>query len=326
MKNIEKEKNINTPYDDVFHTLLNDCTHLIIPVINEIFHENYQGNETITFHVNEHYINGQDMQLEKRVTDNCFTVQGEVKKNYHIECQSTSDSSMLVRMFEYGTQIALDEGKTQKNVLEVEFPHSAILFLRSTRNTPDKLKINMKTPGGNVSYDVPVMKIKEYSLDEIFKRNLLFLIPFYIFNHENQFEEYNTDPERLYILKKEYEFIKNRLEQLCTEYKINAYTRLAIINMSRIVVENLARKYNNIKEGVTEVMGGQILDYEAKQIRNEGIECGIEQGREEGMEELIENMLLENMKISIIVKVSKMPEEKVRGIKDKMIKEGKLKE
>lgn len=26
-----------TPYDDVFRTLLNDCTDLIIPVINDTF-------------------------------------------------------------------------------------------------------------------------------------------------------------------------------------------------------------------------------------------------------------------------------------------------
>ena len=36
-------QNINTPYDDVFKTLLNDCTKLIIPVINEIFGEHYTG-------------------------------------------------------------------------------------------------------------------------------------------------------------------------------------------------------------------------------------------------------------------------------------------
>ena len=31
----------NTPYDDVFRTLLNDCSSLIIPVINEVFGEEY---------------------------------------------------------------------------------------------------------------------------------------------------------------------------------------------------------------------------------------------------------------------------------------------
>ena len=39
----------STPYDDVFRTLLNDCSSLIIPMINEIFGENYTGNERIIF-------------------------------------------------------------------------------------------------------------------------------------------------------------------------------------------------------------------------------------------------------------------------------------
>ena len=36
----------NTPYDDVFRTLLTDCTELMIPVVNEIFHTKYTGKET----------------------------------------------------------------------------------------------------------------------------------------------------------------------------------------------------------------------------------------------------------------------------------------
>lgn len=30
-------------YDGAFRTILNDCRKLIIPVINEIFHENYNN-------------------------------------------------------------------------------------------------------------------------------------------------------------------------------------------------------------------------------------------------------------------------------------------
>lgn len=33
----------STPYDDVFRTLLNDCSSLIIPMINEVFGEKYTG-------------------------------------------------------------------------------------------------------------------------------------------------------------------------------------------------------------------------------------------------------------------------------------------
>ena len=163
-------------------------------------------------------------------------------------------------MFEYGTQIALDEGETKGNVLEVEFPHATVLFLRSNSKTPDKMRIHMKTPGGDVGYDIPVMKAQRYSLEEIFKKDLLFLIPFYIFTHESRLEEYNNNPEKLELLKNEYEDIKNRLEELCKEYKIDAYTRCTISEMSEKVLTSLARKYENVKKGVKKVMGGQILE------------------------------------------------------------------
>ena len=39
----------STAYDDVFRTLLNDCSKLVIPLINEAFGETYTGNEEIRF-------------------------------------------------------------------------------------------------------------------------------------------------------------------------------------------------------------------------------------------------------------------------------------
>ena len=43
-------------YDGVFRTILNDCRQLVIPIINEIFHENYTGNEKIEFSSNGHFL------------------------------------------------------------------------------------------------------------------------------------------------------------------------------------------------------------------------------------------------------------------------------
>ena len=37
------------------------------------------------------------------------------------------------------------------------------------------------------------MKTQQYTLDEIFEKKLLFLIPFYIFTHESRFEEYEAN-------------------------------------------------------------------------------------------------------------------------------------
>lgn len=116
---MENQKMTNTPYDDVFRTLLNDCTPLIIPVINDVFVEQYSGNEEIIFSPNEHFLNRQGGNGDERITDSSFQIRGKEIKRYHPECQSSPDSSLLVRFFEYGTQIALDEGEIRGNILTV---------------------------------------------------------------------------------------------------------------------------------------------------------------------------------------------------------------
>jgi len=68
----------NTPYDDVFRTLLNDCTSLVIPLINEVFGEQYSGQEPIIFSPNEHFLKQQSGNEEERITDTCFKIVGNI--------------------------------------------------------------------------------------------------------------------------------------------------------------------------------------------------------------------------------------------------------
>ena len=272
-----------TPYDDVFRTLLNDCSPLILPVLNEVFGERYTGKEQIEFLVNEHFLNRQGGEERKRVTDTCFRVLGEGgAKKYHIESQSLPDTSLLVRIFEYDTQIALDEGSIEGDLLTVTFPHSAVLFLRHTRTTPARMGIRMVTPGGDVSYEIPVMKVQEYSLLELFAKRLYFLLPFYIFSHESRFGQYEQDAAKLGLLQGEYAEIHRRLEELQESGAIDEFTRQAIIDMSKRVLQHIARRYQKVKEGVRDIMGGKILEYEAKTIWNDGRAKGWDEGRADG--------------------------------------------
>ena len=59
--------------------------------------------------------------------------------------------------------------------------------------------------------------------------------------------------------------------------------------MSQKVLEHIAAKFDNVKKGVKSVMGGQILEYEAKTIlnmgRSEGRILGIDEGRVLGQDE-----------------------------------------
>lgn len=128
----------------------------------------------------------------------------------------------------------------------------------------------------NAEYDIPVIKSQRYSIDEIFEKNLLFLIPFYIFSHESRFKKYESDTAMLETLMSEYECIRERLERLAEQKTINEFTKCTILDMANKVLENIAANHEKIREGVKSVMGGQVLEYEAKRIRNEGIEQGIE--------------------------------------------------
>ncbi len=128
------------------------------------------------------------------------------------------------------------------------------------------------------------MKSQQYTLEEIFEKNLLLLIPFYIFSHETRFEQYEKDEIKRNALQEEYEQIKNKLEELLNQGVISEYTKCTIIEMSNKVLEHIAIKYNAVREGVKTVMGGKILEYEAKAIRQDGINQGISQGINQGIE------------------------------------------
>ena len=257
-------------YDGAFRTILNDCRKLIIPVINEIFGETYIGEEEMQFFPNEHFIDQQDEADRERISDTNFTIFGKIPKKYHIECESSlPDGKITIRLFEYDAQIALDEGEVTEETLTVTFPNTAVLYLRTYKKTPDKMKYVIITPGGTVQYDVPIMQVQTYSLDDIFEKRLLMLIPFYIFSHEKGFPEYNSNEQKLAELKAEYQEILKRLDELEQQGVIGAFDKRTIIELSGDVIKEIAQKYENVQKGVGDIMSGALIETSARRLKNE---------------------------------------------------------
>lgn len=71
-----------------------------------------------------------------------------------------------------------------------------------------------------------------------------------------------------------------KLEKSVDDGLISAYYRRT---MSKKVLENLAAKYKNVRKGVSDIMGGQVLEHKGKTIYNAGIKEGIALGEERGM-------------------------------------------
>ena len=128
----------------------------------------------------------------------------------------------------------------------------------------------IKTPGGIVEYDVPIMKVQEYTLEDIFSKGLLLLIPFYIFSHEKNFKVYNSNEQRLAEVKAEYRSILERLDKLEQEGIIGAFDKRTIIELSGDVIREIAQKYENVQKGIGGIMSGALLETEARTILNRG--------------------------------------------------------
>ena len=287
-----EENLVPTPYDDAFRTMLNDCSPLLIPVINEVFGKHYDGTEAIVTYPDTHFLNQQDGVEDKRITDSTFSI---AEDKYLFECQARPDNSLLIRIFEYGTQIALDAGEIIGNRLIVRIPNTAILYLRSYKTTPDRMVVEIQTPGGSVEYDVLTLKIKNYTVSDLFEKKLYFLIPFYIFTHEGEFKKYNEDEAKLDELKQEYVDIMQRLDDAVQRKELPLHQMKSIVEMSKLVLRNIAAKYDNVKEGVDAVMGGRVLEYESKTIYNEGIVQGRSEGILEGKLQTLASLVKDNI-------------------------------
>lgn len=278
--------NDNTPYDDVFRTETIDCPWLLLPVINEVFCEDYSGQEIILQTENEIFLKHQDGKEEKRITDTSLLIkrnESDIGKGYHLECQSTKDYTIIVRMYEYDSQIALKNGELEDSTLTVRFPHSALLYLRTDSTTPDAVTMRIETAGGIVSYQIPLIKVKNYDIQELFDKHLFFLVPFRIFVHEKDLLEYENNPDFRSHIIEEFIFIRNRLQECCEQGIIDTYTKCTLIDMSKKVIRNLLHtKYPTVRKELEKTMGGNVLEYEAKTILNKGKEAGRLEGLREG--------------------------------------------
>ena len=85
----------STIFDDVFRTIAQKMPQLLIPLINEVFHTSYSEEEHFEQLRNEHY-----EKYGTVITDSIIRIGGHI---YHLECQSSKDRTMVIRMFEYDT-------------------------------------------------------------------------------------------------------------------------------------------------------------------------------------------------------------------------------
>lgn len=126
------------------------------------------------------------------------------------------------------------------------------------------------------------MKMSDYSADDIFRKKLYILLPFYIFNFEKKFKKYSKNKDELKELTEEYEKISLRLQQLTQSGEITSFEKHTISKLSGDVADMIADGFEQVQKGVHDTMCGPIIVTEAREILEDGIEIGFSRGEAKG--------------------------------------------
>ena len=261
----EENADRSTIFDDVFRTIAQKMPQLLIPLINEVFHTNYSEDTDFEQLRNEHY-----EKYGKIITDSIIRIGPHL---YHIECQSKRDADMVIRMFEYDISIALEHTSKAEDIWEIEFPQSCVLYVRNHRHLPEYHTAIVKfADGQQVTYQVPIIHAQKYTVNALFEKQLLILLPYHILRYEYFLKSNKTNEKKVEQLLEDYRKINQLLMETAEKEKKSGLYQNMICVIQEIA-DYIIPKDSKVRKGIGDIMGGNILTLPSDYI---------EEGRKEG--------------------------------------------
>ena len=261
-----KSNSRSTIFDNVLRTAQERHGQMLIPVVNETFHENYPWNTPVRRLPDDYR-----QIVSKVVADACNVIGDRV---YHVECQARDDKTMILRMVEYDFMIGMYGAEVEEGLYRLRFPRSCIIYLRHDGEAPEGEEMELVFQDGQtVRYQVPTVRVQSYTLDGIFEKKLYLFLPFYILRYEKELDDIDSDEERREAVLVEYGNILDRLEEALRD-EPDVYQDL--LQLMYNVLEYVLRDHEEFKEEVGSVMGGRVLPLPSDRLREERAEGKVE--------------------------------------------------
>ena len=128
-------------------------------------------------------------------------------------------------------------------------------------------------------YRVPIIKVSNYSVDDLFKKRLMALVPYYILRYESFLKSNSTDEKKTEALLDDMRLIAMKLEEC---YKDDESTYVDLINLTLQICSYIIPDENQVKRKVGDVMGGKVLKLRSEILKEEGFVKGHAEGHAEG--------------------------------------------
>ena len=287
--NNSKEK---VKLDEVLKFLFSTSNKVIIKLLNSVFNENFSEDEVDLTISNNEFVEDTLEIIRGDMFLDILNKHHSKKHSYHIEFQTKNDSSMVIRMFEYGFRKSIEQSRKDDSIdiKTIYFPKQKVIFFEENKNIKDTLDLKIVLPNNSeFIYSVDVMKYWQYDDKKLLENKMYPLIPLQLFLLRKDLiaASKNNNIEKL----KELSYKARNLAKLL------AYESRDLLNSKEILdedfhkmllaiqnlIEYLNRNYINDEYLEDEVIKLTKSLYDPE-IEKKGIEKGIEKGIKEGIE------------------------------------------
>jgi predicted transposase/invertase (TIGR01784 family) len=209
----------------------------------------------------------------------------------------------------------------------LEFPKQLVIFLEENPVIGDFLEMDIILPNADIiTYQVPVLKLWEYDLNNLKRKNLYLLVPFKVFdfrkNIQNIVSGNRPEAEKKRLIAVEFERALATIKEITLivgdlyySKEINAYDLEQMLLIINNLTEYLYQRYSDYQEvSLNEEVGKMLTTL----INPAILEKGKEEGIKEGKLNVAKKMLAEGMVIPLIAKLTELPEEEILKLKQEL--------
>ena len=248
----DKDKDIS--YDTIFKAILGEMPdELIIELINKLFKKRYSKKAAVKRLATESHENLALLNSDAEIGINNDTFHFEIE-------ESGANKEMALRVVKYSFRSALKHGKTQgKNFVRLKFPESVVVYLRSARNAPNELNVELVMPDGKtVDCKIPVKKLSDYSAKDLTDGSNIIFSPFYPMSYQGK--PLKTRQTREKIINDVF-YILSEIKAKADNNKISQTIAGLIINPLKAILENALLKSKVPQKEVCEIMDAAAKRY-----------------------------------------------------------------
>lgn len=232
---------------------------------------------------------------------------------YHIEFQTQADSSMLIRIAEYGFSKAMSNARLHEKSYSQAFvlPAPVLIQADSVDAMPDQYEGSIRVEGSSCAphtFVVPIVKLWQLNLEDIVSRQLYFLLPYVLMRYRRECKiVLPVTGEEQQTYQQAFRIVSKMIDSLFSKGTITQDVSLALKSVVVSLAKYLNPRLDNDLEFEKEV---SIMEREVRTLQEIGEALGEARGKALGdassRSEIARNMLRDGINVNFIAKYTRL--------------------